>query len=142
MVGPSAIGSENGTPSSITSAPASTSACITGTSASSDGSPAVTNGISALRSAALSWANLVSMRLIALLLPLQGEGAKLPGRAYSKLHLLAHGDGVHVLVAAAGQVAQHDRVLRRPEGRRVGNECVSTCRHLWSPNHYHKKKNN
>src|SRR3546814_1134066 len=90
MVGPSAIGSENGTPSSITSAPASTSACITGTSASSDGSPAVTNGISALRSAALSWANLVSMRFIALLLPLQGEGAKLPGSEEhpSELHSL------------------------------------------------------
>ena len=49
MVGPSAIGSENGTPSSITSAPASTSACMTGTVASSDGSPAVMKGISALR---------------------------------------------------------------------------------------------
>ena len=44
MVGPSAIGSENGTPSSMTSAPASASACITGTVASSEGSPAVMNG--------------------------------------------------------------------------------------------------
>src|SRR3546814_18772854 len=64
MVGPSAIGSENGTPSSITSAPASTSACMTGTSDSSEGSPAVMKGISALRLADLRWANLVSMRFL------------------------------------------------------------------------------
>ena len=37
MVGPSAIGSENGTPSSITSAPAAASACITGTVADLSG---------------------------------------------------------------------------------------------------------
>src|SRR3546814_14778036 len=29
---------------------------------------------------------------------------------------------------------------RRSEERRVGKECVSTCRSRWSP--YHKKKNN
>src|SRR3546814_19750108 len=28
----------------------------------------------------------------------------------------------------------------RSEGRRVGNECVSTCRSRWSP--YHSKNNN
>ena len=49
MVGPSAIGSENGTPSSMMSAPASTSACISGTVSAGSGSPAVMNGISALR---------------------------------------------------------------------------------------------
>src|SRR5690606_26143711 len=64
MVGPSAMGSENGTPSSITSAPAATSACITGTVASSDGSPAVTKGINALRPRAASWANRDWMRLM------------------------------------------------------------------------------
>ena len=57
ITGPSAIGSENGTPSSITSAPACTSACITGTVASSDGSPAVMKGTSALRPEALSREN-------------------------------------------------------------------------------------
>src|SRR3546814_11136649 len=30
-------------------------------------------------------------------------------------------------------------MLPRSEERRVGNECVSTCRARWSP--YHKKKN-
>src|SRR3546814_17000981 len=32
-----------------------------------------------------------------------------------------------------------DQVLLRSEERRVGNECVSTCRSRWSP--YHTKKN-
>src|SRR3546814_12144738 len=29
---------------------------------------------------------------------------------------------------------------RRSEERRVGKECVSTCRSRWSPDHYKKKK--
>src|SRR3546814_11546062 len=28
----------------------------------------------------------------------------------------------------------------RSEERRVGKECVSTCRYRWSPSHYKKKK--
>src|SRR3546814_19054885 len=28
----------------------------------------------------------------------------------------------------------------RSEERRVGQECVSTCRYRWSPSHYKKKK--
>ncbi|KAG1221100.1 hypothetical protein G6F68_021019 [Rhizopus microsporus] len=47
ITGPSAMGSENGTPSSITSAPASTSAFIRGSVAAGDGSPAAIYGISA-----------------------------------------------------------------------------------------------
>jgi hypothetical protein len=42
MTGPSAIGSENGTPSSIASAPQATIACISGTVISRPGWPAVT----------------------------------------------------------------------------------------------------
>src|SRR3546814_16737468 len=30
----------------------------------------------------------------------------------------------------------------RSEERRVGKECVSTCRSRWEPYHYKKKKNN
>ena len=41
ITGPSAIGSENGTPSSMTSAPPATSACITGTVDSRAGKPEV-----------------------------------------------------------------------------------------------------
>src|SRR3546814_18293814 len=29
---------------------------------------------------------------------------------------------------------------RRSEARRVGKECVSTCRSRWSPDHYKKKR--
>src|SRR3546814_13698293 len=32
------------------------------------------------------------------------------------------------------------RQLHRSEERRVGKECVSTCRSRWSPAHYKKKK--
>src|SRR3546814_17238999 len=31
------------------------------------------------------------------------------------------------------------RLRRRSEERRVGKECVSTCRSRWSPYHYKKK---
>src|SRR3546814_7162213 len=33
-----------------------------------------------------------------------------------------------------------DAALVRSEERRVGKECVSTCRSRWSPYHYTKKK--
>src|SRR3546814_15501041 len=32
------------------------------------------------------------------------------------------------------------RYFGRSEERRVGKECVSTCRSRWSPDHYKKKK--
>src|SRR3546814_13803573 len=34
---------------------------------------------------------------------------------------------------------RQDERLRRSEERRVGKECVSTCRSRWSPYHYKKK---
>src|SRR6188508_1665975 len=49
MTGPSAIGSENGTPISITSAPASATAEIISIDASGSGCPAVRYAMSALR---------------------------------------------------------------------------------------------
>src|SRR5213075_3295303 len=82
------MGSENGTPSSITSAPAFTRECMTSTVASSDGSPAVTKGIRAGLRAARSRSKVASILLI-----------------------VFH-DGVHVLVAAAGEVHEQDLVLR------------------------------
>src|SRR3546814_11631508 len=50
--------------------------------------------------------------------------------------------GVPAQRCAAGEVAMdlhraHD-VFARSEERRVGTECVSTCRSRWSP--YHQKK--
>jgi hypothetical protein len=49
ITGPSAMGSEKGTPSSITSAPASAIASMMSVVASANGSPEVMYGISALR---------------------------------------------------------------------------------------------
>src|SRR3546814_19808714 len=49
----------------------------------------------------------------------------------------------HELVAAVMKIAG-DGVgqTRRSEERRVGKECVSTCRSRWSPFHSQKKKHN
>src|SRR5438270_4307808 len=57
MTGPSAIGSENGNPSSMTSAPASVIAASNSTVRSASGCPAVMYGMSARRPAAFSAAN-------------------------------------------------------------------------------------
>src|SRR2546423_12610603 len=62
MIGPSAIGSENGTPTSITSAPASSSPDNSASVSSGDGWPAVTYGTSARRPDARSRANCSAMR--------------------------------------------------------------------------------
>src|SRR3546814_17657660 len=34
------------------------------------------------------------------------------------------------------------QIINRSEERRVGKECVSTCRSRWSPYHYKKNKKN
>src|SRR5690606_37947849 len=118
ITGPSAIGSENGTPSSMQSAPAATSACITGTVASSEGSPAVMKGIRALRPSARRRAKAESMRLIAgapgsARAGARGTGKTCRRRPASEFDAFARGDGVHVLVPTTGQVAQHQLVLRQ-----------------------------
>src|SRR3546814_12872174 len=43
-------------------------------------------------------------------------------------------------VTRIGQFADAHRGERRSEERRVGNECVSTCRTWWSPYHLKKKQ--
>src|SRR3546814_19172744 len=51
---------------------------------------------------------------------------------------------VQVRADAREQLALRHRlrqVVVRSEERRVGKECVSTCRSRWSPYHYKKKKN-
>src|SRR3546814_8254776 len=40
---------------------------------------------------------------------------------------------------AAGKIIDRTQSIRSEE-RRVGNECVSTCRSRWSPYHYKKKQ--
>src|SRR3546814_3813381 len=50
----------------------------------------------------------------------------------AEIHLavaIAEGEG------AALPCADHEIVLARSEERRVGKECVSTCRSRWSPYH-------
>src|SRR3546814_13848454 len=42
--------------------------------------------------------------------------------------------------AFSRDLASLTEVLKRSEERRVGNECVSTCRSRWSPYHSKKKK--
>src|SRR3546814_14547052 len=61
----------------------------------------------------------------------------------------AQTDGDRFEAGAVEEVACERRVLRlvqaqdvhdpRSEERRVGKECVSTCRSRWSPYHYKKK---
>ena len=63
IAGPSAIGSVNGMPSSIASAPPATSASRIGPVASVVGSPAVTNATSAARPAAAVRAKVAARRL-------------------------------------------------------------------------------
>src|SRR5688572_23076543 len=94
MTGPSAIGSENGTPSSITSQPALARACSSGTASFGSGSPAVTKGIRAFLPCSFSLAKVAAMRDMAL---------------EPDPRLLR--DGMHVLVAAAGKIDQQDLVL-------------------------------
>src|SRR3546814_11935419 len=55
----------------------------------------------------------------------------------------AHWSEVLILaeqLAAEPRLIPADPVDDRSEERRVGKECVSTCRSRWSPYHYKKKK--
>src|SRR3546814_14720375 len=59
-------------------------------------------------------------------------------------HRTRHGDmrieGRECQFAGSHARAEHGGIPDRSEERRVGKECVSTCRYRWSPDHY--KKNN
>src|SRR3546814_10785725 len=48
--------------------------------------------------------------------------------------------GGHLALGRNRDLRQHgiDQILLRSEERRVGKECVSTCRSRWSPSHYKK----
>src|SRR3546814_12192080 len=66
------------------------------------------------------------------------DGAPLKGKLYGKVvallaYLATESDRSHT--------REHLATLRSEE-RRVGKECVSTCRSRWSPYHYKKKKKN
>src|SRR3546814_12690757 len=46
------------------------------------------------------------------------------------------------IVLSSAQLAMLIEGIDRSEERRVGQECVSTCRSRWSPYHYKQKKIN
>src|SRR3546814_13016177 len=58
--------------------------------------------------------------------------------AQAETTIQAQGQGAPVAVYLANTTLQAG--WTRPEERRVGKECVSTCRSRWTPEH--KKKNN
>src|SRR5215813_5747532 len=123
ITGPSAIGSEKGTPSSIKSAPASTSACSRGTVTVGEGSPAVTYGISAVPPELRRRAKQASMRFMRQyacnrrLRPTR----RIALRTAEEMEPGAISDRRHVLVAAPGEIHEQDSVAcqRRRETRRV-----------------------
>src|SRR5215471_6040681 len=120
ITGPSAIGSEKGTPSSIKSAPASTSACSRGTVTVGEGSPAVTYGISAVPPEVRRLAKQASMRFMRQKRRLR-PARRIALRAAEEMKPGAIGDRRHVLVAATGEIHEQDSVAwqRRRETSRV-----------------------
>src|SRR3546814_16226049 len=65
---------------------------------------------------------------------IQGDAVKLQlGFSHDILHKLPAG-------VKAECPTQTELVIKRSEERRVGKECVSTCRSRWAP--YHSKKKN
>src|SRR5664279_5174838 len=130
ITGPSAMGSLNGTPSSMMSAPAAAIANMIAAVPSACGSPVVMYGMTALRWHSRSAAKVALMRLIAgpgatpaaraRRDPSSGTGVTLSSRSSPRVELRHGGD---VLVATARQV--DEQVLIAAQGRcelhRVGN---------------------
>src|SRR3546814_3648664 len=63
------------------------------------------------------------------------DGAELASEDVRSALRLAEAEAADRL---AGHHLRHDLPLCRSEERRVGKECVSTCRSRWSPYHYKK----
>src|SRR3546814_8348731 len=62
-------------------------------------------------------------------------------KAFSGPRLRGGDAGCSALLTIAGGVRPEELgANRRSEERRVGKECVSTCRSRWSPYHYKKKQ--
>src|SRR3546814_12464274 len=62
-----------------------------------------------------------------------------PPRVRALLAALTDNSGTIGRAAVEEQLNALTPDERRSEARRVGKECVSTCRSRWSPNHYKKK---
>src|SRR5574337_77261 len=117
MVGPSAMGSEKGTPSSMMSAPPATRARMRGKVSSGEGSPAVMKGMRALRPL---WARLAKVVWILDI----AKGAGGPGhpgnRKGSESDAGTLGHGVHVLVPATREIHQQELVPGQGRGQARG----------------------
>src|SRR3546814_18315368 len=68
-------------------------------------------------------------------------------RIRNRLHMLTRFDPLELYAMLLGGMAAEEKapfreLWGRSEERRVGKECVSTCRSRWSPYHYKKKRIN
>src|SRR3546814_19778925 len=67
----------------------------------------------------------------------QWAGAKLDGESVNLTGNDAGFDDIYDLDMVEGreEIAGAEAIVSRSEERRVGKECVSTCRSRWSPDH-------
>src|SRR3546814_15033715 len=68
--------------------------------------------------------------------PESGHGCPAEGKAADRARRLAGARSLGLVVHHPGR----EKKAARSEERRVGKECVSTCRSRWSPYHSQKKK--
>src|SRR3546814_14481821 len=66
--------------------------------------------------------------------------AKFDGMAVGILLVTHPGIGSALVAVATSLLRNLPLKVERSEERRVGKECVSTCRSRWSPSHYKKKE--
>src|SRR3546814_17237472 len=78
------------------------------------------------------------------LLPVLRNLRDTPGDGLVLLHVVTEKGRGHPFPEASADkyhaVAKFDVVNGRSAARRVGKECVRTCRSRWSPDHYKNKK--
>src|SRR5580704_16717918 len=103
ITGPSATGSLNGTPSSITSAPASAAASTIFSVAASDGSPAVMYATRPISPASESARNRCAMRPV-------GFGAVTAVCDDAKFSDIAR-ENIHILIATSGKIQDYEFVF-------------------------------
>src|SRR3546814_13099281 len=70
---------------------------------------------------------------------LEAEAARPAARTHPRIDVRSAGD-LLVRAGFALPVADTETLTVRSEERRVGKECVSTCRSRWSPSHSKKKQ--
>src|SRR3546814_19968329 len=73
----------------------------------------------------------IHMAQVQVQLPRDRPPAQHRALAEMRVEITQHGADV----GRAGEILKHVEPVRSSEARRVGNECVSTCRSRWSPYH-------